>query len=177
MDCLQTCARPLRTLLPRQHRTAHSGSPTRPAQGLEWVLRMYATGAVRDYRFAYDFAAPTLLELVQQLGSLQEQKEAREAQRAARRQGGAAGAAQARLSDGEHEAVEAGGEAAARPRRSLQPLLPAACAMALLPRGGRMHAGEHTVLGLPGMVRLAQSRARFLLHATVLHCACSPAST
>jgi hypothetical protein len=32
------------------------------------------------------------------------------------------------------------------PRRKLQPLLPAACAMALLPRGGRMHAGEHPAL-------------------------------
>ncbi len=113
-----------------------------PPQGLEWVLLMYSSGAVRDYRFAYDFMAPSLPDLLRALGSMQDQRraqqaqQAQQAQRRTRREGGGDG--------GQEQLGAAGGtgeRARPRPRRSLQPLLPAACAMALLPRGGRMHAG------------------------------------
>lgn len=137
------------TRVRRRHSTAVAAPP--PPQGLEWVLHMYSSGAVRDYRFAYDFMAPSLPELLRTLGSMQEEQEAQRAQRAAaRRAGGSAAAPQASVSADEQQALgtegAASGEGAQqaavpRQRRSLQPLLPAACAMALLPRGGRMHAG------------------------------------
>ena len=152
--------------------------PTPPAQGLEWVLQMYSSGAVRDYRFAYDFMAPSLPELLRALGSMQEQREAQQAERRARRAGAAAAAAPARqgsLSDGEQEqqgaVAAAGGEgeqpAALRRRRSLQPLLPAACAMALLPRGGRMHAGGTSwQAGLGGVGSAARALGRRVPHSS-----------
>lgn len=156
--------------------------PTPPAQGLEWVLQMYSSGAVRDYRFAYDFMAPSLPELLRALVSMQEQREAQQAERRARRAGAAAAPApQGSLSDGEQEqqgaVAAAGGEgeqpAALRRRRSLQPLLPAACAMALLPRGGRMHAGGTSwQAGLGGVGKRINCQSFGSPSASFLRCAC-----
>ncbi|KAL4857574.1 5'-3' exoribonuclease 2 [Chlorella vulgaris] len=84
-------------------------------EGLEWVLGMYCSGAVHDYRFTYELAAPSLPQLLLAL----------EAPRQATWNAGAVGVGAAAGDGGS---------------RSLQPLPPAACAMALLPRGGRLHA-------------------------------------
>jgi hypothetical protein len=86
--------------------------------GLEWVLSMYSTGAVSDYRFTYFGAPPTQQELTAHL-------------RAQLRAAAAAAAAP-------------GAAAAAAPPpstlRGREPLLPAACALALLPARGRANA-------------------------------------
>lgn len=114
---------------------------------------MYCSGAVRDYRFAYDLAAPTLPQLIAvmqrrctgggDVGSGGEDSADQRQQQQQQQLGG--------------RELLAGGEAAAgrsaaqqQRRRSTQPLLPAACAMALLPRGGRMHAGEGPGQGCGG---------------------------
>lgn len=180
---------------------------------------MYTTGAVRDYRWSYDFASPSLVDLVGVLdgsrpGRTLEQAPGRTLEQAAAEQQAAATAASCgeceregegkREGEGEGEGLrlepslqqqatpqeqgwaappppldgeaellgvlpalagrapradgpphrDHGGEeaasrthrhlahAAAAPRRRNGPLLPAACAMALLPRGGRRHAAS-----------------------------------
>ncbi|EFN50853.1 hypothetical protein CHLNCDRAFT_141768 [Chlorella variabilis] len=120
--------------------------PEAYVQGLEWVLGMYCSGAIRDYRFAYDLAAPSLLQVVQLLQAQQEGQQQEQEQQQRQEQGGSgAGAGAGReAAAGEGQQGQQGKVSAAAAaklgRRKMQPLLPAACAMALLPRGGRIHA-------------------------------------
>jgi hypothetical protein len=118
--------------------TAPAATIAPSLQGLEWVLQMYCSGAVRDYRFMYDLAAPSLLRLLetvqQQAGQQQQggQVPAQQHQQHQQREEGQ-----------QHDQQDSTALLPGAPaQRSLQPLLPATCAMALLPRGGRMHAGE-----------------------------------
>ena len=122
---------------------------------------MYCSGAVRDYRFVYDLAPPTIhtlmdaLQQQQQLqlqqrrlqkqGPLRRRRQQQEQQLQQRREPAAdLDVEELLVAAEESEGVEVALSTASSsyPNRSLQPLVPAACAMALLPRGGRMHAGE-----------------------------------
>lgn len=96
---------------------------------------MYTQGGVSDYRWMYDMGAPTLPELLCTL-----------------RGGGASASAGSAalpsesapegqlLSEGEEEGGAAAWAGGASAERQRAPLLPAACALALLPSGGRSHA-------------------------------------
>jgi hypothetical protein len=120
--------------------------PWRPAanvdsyiQGLEWVLTMYGTGAVSDYRFSYPAAPPTLPSFIEVLEGIHNKSGD---------------------TDSTEEGVEKGADAAEQQttsvgalnphknypsssnpsRAGLQPLIPAACALALLPAKSRRQA-------------------------------------
>lgn len=88
-------------------------------KGLEWTLTMYTTGGVEDYRYSYPAASPTVMNLVSYL----EHK--------------------ADVQNSENEVDDSNQEPALlsfKERAALQPLLPAACALALLPARSRMQA-------------------------------------
>ena len=88
-------------------------------KGLEWTLTMYTTGGVEDYRYSYPAASPTVMSLVSYL----EQK----------------AAVQNSESEVDNSSQEQG-LLSFKERAALQPLLPAACALALLPARSRMQA-------------------------------------
>ncbi|KAK2079950.1 hypothetical protein QBZ16_002345 [Prototheca wickerhamii] len=105
------------------------GSPDieRYVEGLEWLVNMYYTGRVADYRFRYDVAAPTLLALVGGLAW------------------GTPGARGASWSD--ESAPEGQANAKELDRNDTTslvsgPLIPAACAVATLPMAARRHAAR-----------------------------------
>ena len=138
---------------------------------------MYCSGAVRDYRFVYDLAPPTMHTLMaalqqqhhhQQLqlqeqqrqprkqGPLQRRRQQQQPQQQQHREpadlGGEVAGEETLMAVEEEEGVEAAlsqASSSSYANRSLQPLVPAACAMALLPRGGRMHAGKLLCRGCP----------------------------
>ena len=95
-------------------------------KGLEWTLTMYSTGGVDDYRYSYPAAPPTLVSLVQYLEGV-----------AAANQTNAAKAA----SEG-HQEIVRHVEKSFMEKAALQPLLPAACALALLPARSRNQAAS-----------------------------------
>jgi hypothetical protein len=84
-------------------------------KGLEWTLTMYSTGGVEDYRYSYPAAPPTLTALVQYLES---------------------------ASGESNDASVVGEEMSFNQKAALQPLLPAACALALLPARSRNQAAS-----------------------------------
>lgn len=96
-------------------------------KGLEWTLTMYSTGGVDDYRYSYPAAPPTLMILVQHLES---------AAAIASRD-----AADAAAADGS-QAILRRVEKSFMEKAALQPLLPAACALALLPARSRNQAAS-----------------------------------
>lgn len=96
--------------------------PAAYVKGLEWTLTMYSTGGVDDYRYAYPAAPPTLVNLIQYLDSYSKES-------------GATGV--------EGQDIHSGlSNASFNERAALQPLLPAACALALLPARGRSQAAS-----------------------------------
>jgi hypothetical protein len=107
----------------------NDGNAAAYVEGLEWVLGMYATGSVRDYRYAFFGGPPRLGALIAHLEAL-----AAAPARAATAGGVGAGGGGG---GGEEEPADA---RLARHWRQLEPLTPAACALALLPALGRRHA-------------------------------------
>lgn len=96
--------------------------PADPAayiKGLEWTLTMYSTGGVDDYRYAYPAAPPTLMNLVQYLDSIVKPD-----------------------NDGESPIQSRLSSMSFNEKAVLQPLLPAACALALLPARSRNQAAS-----------------------------------
>lgn len=96
--------------------------PADPAayiKGLEWTLTMYSTGGVDDYRYAYPAAPPTLMNLVQYLDSTVKPD-----------------------NDGESPIQSRLSSMSFNEKAALQPLLPAACALALLPARSRSQAAS-----------------------------------
>eukprot|EP00889_Picochlorum_renovo_P002826 jgi/Picre1/29856/NNA_005238.t1 len=93
-------------------------------KGIEWTLTMYSTGGIDDYRYSYPAAPPTVTNLVHYLESkstaINDDKE--------ENQGGVFVSGTKGLSFHEQAA--------------LQPLLPAACALALLPARSRNQAAS-----------------------------------
>jgi hypothetical protein len=99
--------------------------PADPAayiKGLEWTLTMYSTGGVDDYRYSYPAAPPTLMNLVQYLDSKNHASDDIDDEESA---------IQPRLSS-----------MSFNDKAALQPLLPAACALALLPARSRSQAAS-----------------------------------
>ena len=95
-------------------------------KGIEWTLTMYSTGGVDDYRYSYPAAPPTVTNLVQYLETK---------------------SAASTIGDGEEVGEEAVVESGAKglgfhDQAALQPLLPAACALALLPARSRNQAAS-----------------------------------
>lgn len=88
-------------------------------KGIEWTLTMYSTGSIQDYRYSYPAAPPAVQHLIAYL----DQK------------------AKAESSDSEEDQVEDCERGLSfKEKAALQPLLPAACALALLPARSRMQA-------------------------------------
>ena len=114
------------------HHSREPANPERYIHGLEWTLAMYATGSVSDYRFSYPGAPPMLSALLEEL----EKDEAvvEFAATADEKENNVNGA----------QNNGGGGDAVSKvssPRREdLQPLIPAACALALLPARSRRQA-------------------------------------
>lgn len=86
-------------------------------KGIEWTLNMYSTGSVDDYRFSYPAAPPSITSLVSYL----EQK--------------------ASLNNEDVQDLQPSErDMSFKEKAALQPLLPAACALALLPARSRNQA-------------------------------------
>lgn len=99
--------------------------PAAYVRGLEWTLTMYSTGGVDDYRYAYPAAPPTLMSLVQYFEST----------------------SATQVSENENDGGIPSHHSAIRnmsfnEKAALQPLLPAACALALLPARSRNQAAS-----------------------------------
>ena len=95
-------------------------------KGLEWTLTMYSTGGVDDYRYSYPAAPPTLMNLVTYLEGV-----AAELERA-----------DVDISGDNHQEIVRHIEKSFMEKAALQPLLPAACALALLPARSRNQAAS-----------------------------------
>lgn len=116
--------------------------PADPAEylrGLEWVLGMYSTGAVQDYRWTYLGCAPSVLSFVEYLTGQNNITTSSDEDALATTE-------PATENDNQQEKVSGattqGGAHRHRLKgfRNLPPLVPAACALALLPAKGRQHA-------------------------------------
>ncbi|KAI8102885.1 hypothetical protein M9434_005677 [Picochlorum sp. BPE23] len=93
-------------------------------KGIEWTLTMYSTGGIDDYRYSYPAAPPTVTNLVHYL----ESKSTASNDDKDENEGGVFVSGTKGLSFHEQAA--------------LQPLLPAACALALLPARSRNQAAS-----------------------------------
>ena len=100
-------------------------------KGIEWTLTMYSTGGVDDYRYSYPAAPPMLMNLVQHLEGLP---------------------SPVHMGVGDHDSerdeicdrqiISRSIEKSFMEKAALQPLLPAACALALLPARSRDQAAS-----------------------------------
>lgn len=98
-------------------------------KGLEWTLTMYSTGGVVDYRYSYPAAPPMLINLVQHLECLPSPASL-----------GVGGRDQDDI--GDRQIISRSIEKSFMEKAALQPLLPAACALALLPARSRDQAAS-----------------------------------
>jgi hypothetical protein len=99
----------------------HPADPRSYFQGLEWVLTMYATGRVEDYRFSYQGASLTLPAIIQYITEKSTSSNAGQDTDTKR--------------DKDRPATTL-----SRNGKVNQPLIPAACALALLPARNRRQA-------------------------------------
>jgi hypothetical protein len=126
-------------------------------EGLEWVLTMYGTGAVSDYRFSYPGAPPTVPSFIEVLEGIHLPSETSASEGAAAEEGAEASSASSSSEqqgsvvvssseDEEDQQTSLGVPSQQQPARiklsraGLQPLIPAACALALLPARSRRQA-------------------------------------
>jgi XRN 5'-3' exonuclease N-terminus len=128
-------------------------------EGLEWVLTMYGTGAVSDYRFSYPGAPPTIPSFIETLEGIHTVDEEISSEEVVEAVAGDAGeedfvitstsssSSSSFSSEGEEEQqTSLGVPSKQQPARikssraGLQPLIPAACALALLPARSRRQA-------------------------------------
>ncbi|KAH7622955.1 putative 5'-3' exoribonuclease 2 [Nannochloris sp. 'desiccata'] len=125
-------------------------------EGLEWVLTMYGTGAVSDYRFSYPGAPPTIPSFIEALEGINiNSSDSRSEVEGA--EGEADGLSQdpsdssaafTSSSSGDEEEQQTSLGVPSKQqharikssRAGLQPLIPAACALALLPARSRRQA-------------------------------------
>jgi hypothetical protein len=98
-------------------------------KGLEWTLTMYSTGGVEDYRYSYPAAPPMLMNLVQHLECLPTPVPSDVGERD-------------RDEIGDRQIISRSIEKSFMEKAALQPLLPAACALALLPARSRDQAAS-----------------------------------
>jgi hypothetical protein len=131
------------------------GNPLEYVNGLRWILEMYCTGSIKDYRWSYDLAAPSAQHLIDALKSEATGSNvdvsadaptgglgASPPASGVRQEAAAAGEASmefAALPKHRRQAKKANGESLSDIMRhqSRPPLIPAACALALLPKTSR----------------------------------------
>lgn len=133
-------------LPPLEQPWRHPADPVAYFQGLEWVLTMYATGAITDYRFAYQGSSPTVCGLLEHMKSRIMEGSTALPQAVDHAGGVAKGeisnegeeTSQTSRNSGSISNSRRPSEASKFPSR--QPLMPAACALALLPARSRKQA-------------------------------------
>lgn len=123
----------LQPLPPLSHPWRQPADPEKYIEGLEWVLTMYATGSVTDYRFSYPGAPPTVPVFLDTLdGNVTTSEESTDSEELK--------TSAASSSDTVSKETEVKPASRSKKKTDLQPLIPAACALALLPARSRRQA-------------------------------------
>lgn len=118
-------------------------------EGLMWVLSMYSTGKVSNYRYTYNGGSVPVLQLIAYLKETTEAQAEQSKLDAGNERGSSSNISSSKdeskvpiESKKVKERYGSGGGKALSYNRSIEPLIPAACALALLPARGRLLAAK-----------------------------------